>query len=187
MENNKTIAYKSTRRIIYVGDMIGIQEVISNAGSFLDKRNKEITLLTVKCECGDIRNIKVSGIRKDTYGCLTCSNRKNKNKFKDVSGGFFGRMVNGAKKRNLEVSISPEDIYNLFVKQDRKCALSGIDLTLGIIVNKSSTASIDRIDSSKGYIIGNIQIVHKDINKMKMDFNQDYFINMCKLITKNHE
>ena len=47
------------------------------------------------------------------------------------------------------------------------------------------TASVDRIDSSKGYIADNIQILHKDINVMKWDFTQDYFLHLCYLIYNN--
>ena len=46
----------------------------------------------------------------------------------------------------------------------------------------STTASLDRIDSSKGYVIGNVQWVHKDINIMKNKFDNQYFIDMCKKI-----
>jgi len=48
---------------------------------------------------------------------------------------------------------------------------------------KLRTASLDRIDSTKNYTIDNIQWVHKDVNKMKMDFSQEYFIEMCRLVT----
>ena len=45
------------------------------------------------------------------------------------------------------------------------------------------TASLDRIDSSKGYIEGNIQWVHKDINRMKGDSSDNDFIKLCKIIS----
>jgi hypothetical protein len=51
------------------------------------------------------------------------------------------------------------------------------------VKEKKQTASLDRIDSTKGYIKGNIQWVHKDVNKMKWNWNQSNFINWCKLIT----
>lgn len=44
------------------------------------------------------------------------------------------------------------------------------------------TASLDRIDSSKGYIEGNVQWVHKRINKMKLDDSDTEFIEWCRLI-----
>ena len=53
--------------------------------------------------------------------------------------------------------------------------------------NYTCTASLDRIDSSKGYILGNIQLVHRDVNRIKSDFEQDYFIKICKLISLKNE
>jgi hypothetical protein len=52
-------------------------------------------------------------------------------------------------------------------------------------VSVEHTASLDRIDSSKGYCEDNVQWVHKDINRMKNTFDQDYFISLCKLIAEN--
>ena len=47
------------------------------------------------------------------------------------------------------------------------------------------TASLDRIDSNKGYIKGNVQWVHKDVNTMKMDHTQEEFIKICTMVA-NH-
>ena len=84
-----------------------------------------------------------------------------------------------------------EDIYEMWVKQDKKCKLSGLDINFKNINTKKTrhrfdlvcTASLDRIDSKKGYTLDNIQLVHKDINMMKKEYNQKYFIEMCKLVT----
>jgi hypothetical protein len=58
-----------------------------------------------------------------------------------------------------------------------------------IISNSGSTgtASLDRIDSSKGYEEGNIQWVHKHINFMKRTYSQEYFIDMCKKVADNNK
>ena len=41
-----------------------------------------------------------------------------------------------------------------------------------------ATASLDRIDSSKGYIKGNVQWVHKNINYMKQEMtNEEFLVN----------
>jgi hypothetical protein len=49
-----------------------------------------------------------------------------------------------------------------------------------------NTASLDRIDSSLGYVRGNVQWLHKDVNWMKNTLDQDRFIELCKAIV-NHE
>ena len=47
---------------------------------------------------------------------------------------------------------------------------------------QGGTASLDRIDSKKGYTIDNIQWVHKDVNKMKMDLQEEDFFRIVKEI-----
>jgi uncharacterized membrane-anchored protein len=82
------------------------------------------------------------------------------------------------------MNISKDYILDLFKKQNKKCALSGLDLTLDY--NLENTASLDRIDSNEGYIKDNVQWIHKKINKMKMELDQQEFISFCKLITQNN-
>jgi hypothetical protein len=111
----------------------------------------------------------------------------------EISGNWFWsiiyRSASGRKSRSKiekKLDIDPAFIWELFLKQNRKCALSGIFLTLPQNSTneeyKKSTASIDRIDSSLGYVKDNVQWVHKDINKMKNTYSQEYFIKMCSLV-----
>lgn len=106
------------------------------------------------------------------------------NGYEEINGSFWNRTVKNAKLRNFEVSIDARYAYELFIKQDRKCALTGVLLTMSSVVrqSKQQTASLDRIDSSNGYIEGNVQWVHKDINIMKMAHSQEYFIDLCKQV-----
>lgn len=85
---------------------------------------------------------------------------------------------NNAKTRGLPLEVTHEYIESLFTGF---CALSNVPLS------SIDKASLDRIDSSLGYIEGNLQWVHKDVNKMKNDFNQDHFIEFCKLIAKHNQ
>jgi len=50
--------------------------------------------------------------------------------------------------------------------------------------NSLGTASIDRKNSDLGYTKENIQWVHKDVNYMKMNLSEKYFIKLCKLIAR---
>lgn len=45
-------------------------------------------------------------------------------------------------------------------------------------------ASLDRIDSSKGYVKNNLQWLHKDINIMKRHHSEKYFLELCQKITE---
>ena len=66
-----------------------------------------------------------------------------------------------------------------------KCALSGLEIQFGKHWKMMSdqTASLDRIDNTKGYITGNVQWVHKQVNFMKGTMEQTEFIEFCKLIS----
>lgn len=111
----------------------------------------------------------------------------------DISGDHWRRIQKGASSRNLELKITIEDAWNIYLQQNGKCAISGIDIVLrgqeiGMSskeVHKKTTASLDRIDSSKGYTINNIQWIHKDINQMKSDRDMKTFLYWIKTIYEN--
>ena len=109
--------------------------------------------------------------------------------FGDISGRYFTDMKTSAKKRGLEFSISIEFINNLYHIQNGKCAISGLDIYLPLSDEHHTTgdytASVDRIDSNKGYTEDNIQFVHKWINKMKQNLQEDEFLYLCKLVVDN--
>jgi len=92
-------------------------------------------------------------------------------------------------KRKKEWAVTGEYLWELFLKQDRKCALSGIELQMcdKCLDKSSQTASVDRIDSSRGYVEGNVQWIHKDLNKMKWTLSQKEFIKWCHIISERHK
>lgn len=149
-----------------------------------------------ECECGYIGEYTTEDVKTmSSCGCLYRGGRKYRDpKFLGYEGlitYYWRRIVYGAGKRGLELSITAEYAWNLFLKQSGKCALTGVVITLPKDCYESikgiSTASLDRIDSSKGYVEGNIQWTHKQINKMKMSFSQDILMKWCKTIYEyNH-
>jgi hypothetical protein len=46
-----------------------------------------------------------------------------------------------------------------------------------------TTASLDRIDSSIGYVEGNVQWIYKPLNTMKGTLSNQEFIQLCKEVT----
>ena len=97
----------------------------------------------------------------------------------NLSMSYWSQVNLNAKKRNIQVKITIEDVWTLFQKQKSLCNLSGMQISLNL---KDHTASLDRIDPSKEYIEGNIQWVHRDVNLMKNKFSQDYFLELCDKI-----
>lgn len=121
------------------------------------------------------------GMAKKNFGC---GNPSWKGVGK-IGRSFYNTYKYGAKKRNIEFSVSHEYISELFDKQNQKCALSGILLIVGKFRGAGTTASLDRIDSSKGYIEGNVQWIHKDVNFIKREYDQEYFLDLCFKISDN--
>ena len=67
----------------------------------------------------------------------------------------------GVEKRGLEFSITWMDLSDIWTGY---CAATGVDLA-----DKAHTPSVDRVDSSKGYIVGNIQWITNRLNIIKRD------------------
>lgn len=90
--------------------------------------------------------------------------------------------------RTMEFDLTPDYIQDLFNKSNGKCALTGIafDMQLGKHRKRNPyRPSVDRIDSTKGYIQGNIQIVLSIVNTMRLDYSDDVITNVIKEWSKN--
>ncbi len=109
--------------------------------------------------------------------------RKSKSHF-DIKNFVWRGVTNSAKSRGLSLTITIDDVWKLFLKQKRKCALTGWDICFGKD-SRHTTASIDRIDSNKGYDKSNIQLLHKTVNRNKLDTDERYFYEMCKAVYLN--
>lgn len=146
-----------------------------------------------KCDCGGEKIVSSKCLlRNQTRSCGCESHYKNKahknwKGYEDIPLDFFSNIKRSAESRNIEFNITIEYLWNLLLRQNKKCALSGIDLSFSETrknKDKSKTVSVDRIDSSKGYIEGNVQWVHKTINIMKNSLRDEEFIEFCKKVTE---
>ena len=172
---------KDYTKIIIVGEKNGRFVVI-------DKPYKKCGYwkVKIKCECGNEQYVPCEKwIKKKYKKCRPCqlvgSENYDWSGYGEINGHTFCVIEGGAKSRKLKFDVSKEYLWNLFLKQERKCALSG--LPLQFTINKSEkTASLDRIDNDKGYVEGNVQWIHKSINIMKNGFEEEDFLRFCKII-----
>lgn len=181
-------------------DLVGTRwemlKVIAKSDS-RGKSGRQSQYWKCKCDCGKIIELATKDINlknRISCGCWIKSKEYREKHWSwcgcgDIHGKWWGNIKRGAKKRNHKFTISIEYAWNLFLKQRKKCALTGLDLKFGSnmkeIEKGVTTASLDRINSNLGYIKGNVHWVHKDINFMKQDFVLDHFVSMCKLVTNN--
>lgn len=167
-----------------IGDQVGNFKI-------LGFRKNAKTNLHVRCICGTEYFTNTCGL-KITKKCKICKFQKLGHEHASykgtryVSKKEFSNIQRNAQDRNLEFSLDIEYLDALMQKQNHKCAYSGLEIFVG---NSKfpKTASLDRIDNSKGYIKGNVQWVHKDVNKMKNVYSEEYFLELIKSIYMNME
>lgn len=147
------------------------------------------------CECGNtIEMLRANIVTHHTKSCGCLKQIRGKDSpswtgFGEISGRAWYAIETKARERGLEFSITIQDAWKKFLDQKRRCALTGEKLTIDKVkVNGTytyPTASLDRIDNTKGYVTGNIQWLHKDINWMKGRFTATRFVELCTAVASH--
>jgi len=94
------------------------------------------------------------------------------------------RWARNRIKDDSKINITKEYLFDLWKKQEGKCALCDIPMTFirGNGWQVPTNASLDKIDPSKGYIEGNVRLVCWQANSMKGQLTDEELIIFCKLI-----
>lgn len=102
----------------------------------------------------------------------------------------FGYFIDKSRSRNLyEYDITVDFLKELWERQNGKCPYTGIKMILPeskLSFRKCRSiekASLDRIDTTKGYLKGNVEFVCQGINFAKHDYSKEevlQFINKIK-------
>lgn len=152
------------------------------------KRNRK-GYWVCRCKCGEINTIEVSSLnRGGSSSCRVCAMKKTRDE-RIVPAHYWLKLTTNAERRLIQVSVSHEDVETLLTDQKHLCALTGWRIGFGRGRTKDgkhsdgeTTASLDRIDSSKPYEAGNIQWVHKDVQNMKQSFTEERLKVLCRAI-----
>lgn len=139
---------------------------------------------SASCICGNKFINKLDKIKcMGDCGCLykkELNDKRNEKRSKyPIDPSYLNRLYHCAKRRGYEFSVSYNELYELFLKQNNRCAISGMNITLSY---DNMTSSVDRINSSYGYYIDNLQWVHKDVNFIKMEYSNQYVIDSASEI-----
>lgn len=147
------------------------------------------------CKCGKttiVETWRLTGkYKKKSCGCRSLG--KNHYLWKGhekITGHYWKHIRKDAAKRNIPLKITIKEAWEKFENQKGLCSLTKVPIYFprnSTTEESKYTASLDRIDSSKGYVIDNIQWVHKDINMMKHKYSQDDFIDWCRKVSKFQE
>jgi len=148
-------------------------------------------MVTVKCFCGNIFTCSIMNLKNHTgsCGCLKYQyDSGNKNYMwkgcGELSAHIFHSIKSNANKRGLEFDVTINDVWEQYILQNSTCTLSGLKLEFNTnhLDRITKTASLDRIDPTRGYTKGNVHWIHKTINKMKMDLSIERFVYLCNLL-----
>lgn len=90
---------------------------------------------------------------------------------------------NRAKKIKLPYDINQEFLEEKFTEQCGLCFYSKLPMTKN--VGKSNTASVDRIQASKGYTRDNVVLCCDSVNSMKNSMSYETFVELCENIVAN--
>lgn len=130
----------------------------------------------LKCECGDIRFYREIGIKK-LQKCLLCSKADSKEyakthgKSDTLEYRIYTSAKARAKKRSLDFNIELDDI----IIPDY-CPVFKIKIDKRLFKNSNkkpldNSPALDRIDSSRGYLKGNIAVISYIANSIKNEGN----------------
>ena len=109
-------------------------------------------------------------------------------------GTLTGKLTNlvtqskyRAKTSGKSHNINTDYLRGLYEGQEGRCAISGIEMSIRGTQHSSDywySISIDRIDSTKGYVKGNVQLTCTGINRMKCTMTDEQFIEICKCVAE---
>ena len=147
------------------------------------------------CDCGQTREVFVWALIQGKTGSCGCDkSRYTKTTgernyafkgFKEIRFAYWNIIRSRAAARSIPFELTIEYAWGLYEQQHRLCALSGVGLAFGVNAGSkpsNTTASLDRIDNSKGYVEGNVQWVHKTINLMRNVLPVGDFKDWCKRV-----
>lgn len=141
-----------------------------------------------RCECGreiEVLGSSLKGIKSG--GCRFCKAVRQR---RLAIKCMWNRIKHGATQRGYAFRLNREKTFELLDNQQNLCAISGlpIELATGVrdFMHGGCTASLDRIDNTKGYIPGNVWWVHKDINRLKHALPLKKFLRLCHTISRHN-
>lgn len=182
----RNCASQKNSYLVKIGDVYKNWKVIAGPSYENKRHNRMYKARCLKCgkherwfTASELTNPNVSKC------CCHCTGKersetlqKNNGKIGDLCKGQVGRIEQNAKVRGIEFNLTIKYLWELFQKQKQICAITGE------FIPNIKQASLDRIDSSKGYIEGNVQWVTIQANLSKHTMTMDQLYEFCEKVLK---
>lgn len=154
----------------------------------MERKNKKQTI-EVSCHfCGKLfikemreykRRLKVGG---EFFYCNSeCFNQLERTDELSPFRSFVYMSKKNGKKKHLEFNLDVNYLKEIWESQRGICPYSNLPMKLARTEKERDyspeSASLDRIDSTKGYVVGNVEFVCLSINYAKHNFDKQDFVN----------
>ncbi len=174
----------------FAGRKVGTLFVVKRCDDKYNKNGNPIIQWECQCDCGEVVIRTSRLLRRGNCCCKRCKAEFDRELFtrgyQEIPKAYWNSVKRNAKIRGIPFEITEEHAWGIFEQQNRCCAMTGVVLLFAKSKKEhltgGTTASLDRIDSSKHYFSGNIQWVHKWVNCMKYDLTQEEFIELCRKV-----
>lgn len=147
------------------------------------KRLGRKNFCTRKCQCED----NIEFIPKDKRYHPENLRIKTEDSYSDFR--WYIKVTTNANKKHHENNLDLEYLRHLWESQDGTCPITGWRLVPRKHNYKEpltiKSASLDRIDNSKGYIQGNVRFVSVMANYARNTFSDEELIEFCKAVANN--
>jgi DNA-directed RNA polymerase subunit RPC12/RpoP len=113
--------------------------------------------------------------------CPTCNTKRIAKEAPEVR--MYRRAKSRAKERGHEFTLSKEDVVI-----PTHCPVFGMPLVVhsGRSGGKADSPALDRIDNSRGYVKGNVQVLSHKANVMKADASREELIAFANWVLKEN-
>lgn len=147
-----------------------------------------------ECKCGEIFLVEVASLNRGrSQSCRACAMKSTRDT-RIVPAHYWLKLNRHAEKRGHVVHVTHQYAEQLLEQQCHRCALTGWEIGFGRGRRKNgqhsdgeTTASLDRVEPSLHYTAGNIQWVHKDVNRMKQAFSESRLLELCIAVISFHK
>lgn len=118
--------------------------------------------------------------KKRAYGRI--SYRKARSDLKSALTKTLSAKRSYCNRRGIEMTITADDVVDLYNSQGGLCALTGRTLVWGTVGVQRDSLSIDRMDQSAGYVPGNIRLVTYQANFARNAFSDQELFAFCEAV-----
>ncbi len=143
--------------------------------------------MLIKCSVCGVEKEEIEFTRRKNRCRSCCYTIEYENKKKKMADPIIGEafylkrvILREAKRRsrekNLEFNLTLEYLISL---KNNTCPILGHEILYRSGVDKKRSASLDRVDPNKGYVMGNVKIVSFEGNALK---NRNDFNSMVNVI-----